>query len=355
MTVNRFKQSVGSSANRSPWLAVNLSVVLPGLGQIYGGARAKGSLIAISFLLLLFFSAWSIFGGKGDTLTGLLLLVPSAGLYFGGLVDAYRTAPRVFVPSVGSREGHRDPWYAVFLSQILPGLGHLYCQQSGMGGVLLIAGVTIGYLANFNPGLLALPPLIWAVACVHVYRATTPQRSRQNGWLLIVVVGLLVGRLLTGAIPLLVDHYLEQCIVPSGSMLPTLQVDDRLFVRKASHYRPRSQDIVVFHAPPSAVKALQIEPDTLLVKRVIGLPGQAVEVRNGQMLVNGQPLLEPYLDVPPDYLWGPETVPPQTLFVLGDNRNDSGDSHIWGFLPEHDLLGQAYKIYWPPGRIQPLP
>ncbi|HEY9762990.1 MAG TPA: signal peptidase I [Trichocoleus sp.] len=355
MTANAFKQSANRSLGRSPWLAVNLSVVLPGLGQIYGGARAKGGIIAIAFLLLLLFSAWSIFGAKGDTLTGLLLLLPIAGLYFGGLVDAYRSLSPVSPRPAGGRAEPQDAWYAVFLSQILPGLGHLYCQQSVIGGLLLVAGVGIGYLANFNPALLSLPPLIWALACVHLYRSITTRRNRQSGWLLIIVLGLLIGRLLTGAIPLLVDYYLEQCIVPSGSMLPTLQVDDRLFVRKASDYRPRSQDIVVFRAPPAAVNALEIESDALLVKRVIGLPGQSLEVQNGQLLVNGQPLLEPYLNTPPDYQWGPQTVPPQTLFVLGDNRNNSGDSHIWGFLPEQDLLGQAYKIYWPPGRIRPLP
>lgn len=354
MAADQFKQFVGHSLSRSPWLAVNLSVVLPGLGQLYGGARTKGSLIAIAFFLLLLLCAWSIFGESGNTLTGLLLLIPLAGLYFGGLVDAYRTLSSPSSRAPGEREGPKDPWYAVLLSQILPGLGHLYCQQSAIGGLLLITGVTIGYLANFNSGLLFLPPLIWVVGCTHVYFSLTTRRVRQTGWLVVIVVGLLVGRLVTGAIPLLVDHYLEQCIVPSGSMMPTLQVNDRLFVRKAAHYRPHAQDIVVFHAPPAAVEALQIEPGTLLVKRVVGLSGQSLEIRNGQLLVNGQPLLEPYLNAPPDYRWGPLTVPPQNLLVLGDNRNNSGDSHIWGFLPERDLLGQAYKIYWPPGRIQPL-
>jgi signal peptidase I len=98
-------------------------------------------------------------------------------------------------------------------------------------------------------------------------------------------------------------------------------------------------DIIVFHFP--------MDPKQELIKRVIGLPGDRVEVAGGVVYVNGLPLEEPYIAAPPAYTsqWD---VPEGRLFVLGDNRNDSSDSHSWGFLPYENVVGKAVLIYWPP-------
>ncbi|MBD0337628.1 MAG: signal peptidase I [Cyanobacteria bacterium Co-bin13] len=354
MTASRLRVYISTPAYKSPWAAVNLSVVMPGLGQVYGGAVAKGVAIAIAFLLLLAFSAWSIFAGNGNTLTGLWLLLPITGIYLGGLMDAYRTVTSNPVQLTLGPTAPKDPWYAVFLSQILPGLGHLYRQQVATGGLFLAIGVYTAFQANFQPHLLPLPPLIWAAACAHIYWRMTSRQPHQWSLLALILAGLVAGRLLIGYTPPLISHYLEQCIVPSSSMQPTLQVRDRLFVREDPNYQPRTFDIVVFRVTQAAVEQLLVEPDSLMVKRIVGLPGQQVEVREGQVWVNGQPLVEPYIELPTGYRWGPQTIPAEHLFVLGDNRNFSGDSHVWGFLPVQNVLGRAYKIYWPPNRIQPL-
>ena len=157
-----------------------------------------------------------------------------------------------------------------------------------------------------------------------------------------------------GSVPRWIEQALLQCSVPSESMVPTLQVGDRTFVSRDSLYQPKLQDIVVFTAPPEAIKALEADPETLFVKRMIGLPGQSVEVRAGKVWVNQQLLEEEYVSVPIGYEWGPELVPPQSYFVLGDNRNASGDSHVWGFLPRENIIGKAYKIYWPIDRVRSL-
>jgi signal peptidase I len=82
------------------------------------------------------------------------------------------------------------------------------------------------------------------------------------------------------------------------------------------------------------------------IKRVIGLPGETVKIENGKVSINGVPLIEPYTAAPPDYS-GEWTVPAGELFVLGDNRNNSADSHAWGFLPINNVLGKALVVYWP--------
>lgn len=130
----------------------------------------------------------------------------------------------------------------------------------------------------------------------------------------------------------------EPRIVISNSMEPTLQVGDCLMVDKFS-YRlrpPRAGEIVVFEAPEVLTTR-----GAVMVKRVVGVEAQRVEVKGGAVLVAGVPLVEPYLSAPPSYEWGPRTVPSGSVFVLGDHRNGSADSHVWGFLPLDRIVGRA--------------
>jgi signal peptidase I len=87
------------------------------------------------------------------------------------------------------------------------------------------------------------------------------------------------------------------------------------------------------------------------IKRIIGLPGETVEVKNGSVLINGQPLPEKYIAERPEYNWGPGTVPEGQYLVLGDNRNNSYDSHYWGFVPRENIIGRATVRFWPPDRV----
>jgi signal peptidase I len=150
--------------------------------------------------------------------------------------------------------------------------------------------------------------------------------------------------------------------IPSGSMEPTLAIDDRLMVDKLS-YRlasPQRGDVVVFTPPPAAAKCTRTAtpPKDAYIKRAIGLPGDRVEVKAGQVLINDQPLAENYLQAPPNYEMAPVTVPAQQYLVLGDNRNNSCDGHYWGFVPQENIIGKAIVRFWPPdraGQIQPKP
>ena len=342
------------------WLAVNLSVLFPGLGQIYSGAIGKGVLIAIATASLLFYAAWSIFAAEGDTLTGLWLLGLSVSIYLINVFDTHRNVAASQQPPISPTRTARDPWYAVFLSQILPGLGHLYLQQAVIGGLFLVSWIAIALLSNTHFRLLPLPPIIWAVACRHVYHVSMQRRPSNGQMIGAITLGILLLRLFLGYIPPGIDHSVQQFIVPSESMLPTLQPNDRMFVSKAADYTPQPKDLVVFQAPEGAfAEATETAytadtADTFFVKRIIAAPGQQVQVIRGQVLINQQPLIEPYVQQTANYEWGPETTPPDAYFVLGDYRNQSSDSHIWGFLPRSHIVGKAYKIYWPPGRVRSL-
>ncbi|NJM68281.1 MAG: signal peptidase I [Acaryochloris sp. RU_4_1] len=140
----------------------------------------------------------------------------------------------------------------------------------------------------------------------------------------------------------------ESRYIPSVSMEPTLSPGDRIVVEKLS-YRwrtPQNGDIVVFHTP-LPLQAIGYAPQQAFIKRVIGIPGQVVAVQGGQVYIDGQPLTEPYIAEAPHYDLKPILVPDGTLFVMGDNRNNSNDSHLWGFLPRANIIGRANLCFWP--------
>ena len=141
--------------------------------------------------------------------------------------------------------------------------------------------------------------------------------------------------------------------IPSESMEPTLQVNDRVIVDKVGYrsHPPQRHDIVVFH--PTA-PLLKLNVRDALIKRVIALPGEQLEVKGGIVYINQRPLRERYIAAKPNYTWGPQTVPPNSYFVSGDNRNQSYDGHNWGFLPRERIIGRAVVRFWPPNRVDVL-
>jgi signal peptidase I len=146
--------------------------------------------------------------------------------------------------------------------------------------------------------------------------------------------------------------------IPSESMLPTLEVGDRLIVFKQSYTfgEPQAGDIIVFEAPAAAVEECRLPPAQTsdFIKRIIGVSGDQVEVVNGQTLVNGTPRSESYIVEPPEYQLPTMTVPPESVLVLGDNRNNSCDGHVWGFVAEDLIVGKAVFRYWPLSRMGAL-
>jgi signal peptidase I len=179
----------------------------------------------------------------------------------------------------------------------------------------------------------------------------------------------------------------EARYIPSSSMEETLQINDRLIIEKVS-YRfndPARQDIVVFTAPPTAAicsgSLNAPPPKDAFIKRIVGLPGDTVEFKDAQVVINGQVLNEPYIVqdtsnpaaiktlvpsnsvlVPPDLGTDDQpqgflqntlkvTIPPDAYLVMGDNRNNSCDSRYWGFVPRENLIGKAFVRFWPLPRI----
>ena len=130
-------------------------------------------------------------------------------------------------------------------------------------------------------------------------------------------------------------------LIPTSSMAPTLAMGDRIVVDSRSGKTPARGELWVFTLPNGSVA----------VKRVVGLPGETMEVAAGRLLVDGKPLAEPYLARPIGYTMPPLALKANEFFVLGDNRNISFDSHIWGPAPRGRFLGRVDFRPWPPSRI----
>jgi signal peptidase I len=201
------------------------------------------------------------------------------------------------------------------------------------GGIILIDGFAMG-----SGPAIAKPP-------------SSPQGGangllKQAGRLLLWV---LLALLLRWAV-------VEPRWIPSGSMLPTLQLQDRILVEKLTPRfgsGVRTGSIVVFH-PPARLQQAGYDPRTALIKRVVAVAGDQVEVRDGQLWRNGTPAEPDWAREPMDYALEPFVVPAGEVLVLGDNRNASLDSHLWGPLPETDLIGTAIWRYWPLARFGPV-
>lgn len=135
--------------------------------------------------------------------------------------------------------------------------------------------------------------------------------------------------------------------IPSESMMPTIDPGDRILVNRLAYRTGTVQrgDIIVFKAP--------IDPGVDFVKRVIAIAGDTVEVRRGQVIVNGQLQDEPYIKAEERTNFAAQKVPEGAVFVMGDNRANSEDSRFWPvpWLNVDDIIGKAFLIYWPPNRV----
>jgi signal peptidase I len=193
---------------------------------------------------------------------------------------------------------------------------------------------------------------------------TEPAPASAGQVLLEVVQTVLLALLLF----LLIRNFIQNYRVENISMEPNLHEGQFLIINRFSYcpglhldlpminvryektwciWEPNRGDVVVFHYPP--------DPSRDFIKRVIGLPGETVEVRNGRVYINGNLMSEPFGPNPGSYNAPPVTLPPEQIYVMGDNRNSSSDSHVWGPVPLKNIVGRAILRYWPPSKWSVIP
>jgi signal peptidase I len=250
---------------------------------------------------------------------------------------------------------------AFLLCLILPGAGHFLLGhfQRGTIWAVGVAGIRLGLLFALPIGLL---PLVFAftVKIIGPFASAFDAVAltvRQPRWV-IVLVGwgaLAAGGLGSAAlVAVYTTHHAQTFTIPSGNMMDTLLIGDYIAVDMSIYRRtdPQRGDVIVFRYP-------QDERRTF-IKRIVGMPGDVISVRDRRVVRNGKRLNEPYvhrveaaLDDARDttvcrYAYGcdPITVPPDSYFVMGDNRDNSQDSRHWGFVKRESILGKPFAIYW---------
>lgn len=372
-------ETSGKPSSKEPWLAVNWSMILPGLGHLYAGKPLQGWGIIVTYLALFLLSLFSVITAQETGLIGFVAIVLFLLLGFGSWVGAYRAAIHT---NDAAFENHRkslkDPWLAVFLSRFILGVGHLYMGKWILGSILIVAEILTWIYA---PGLVFLG--LWFVlpfVANHAYQAASDQRKSSKNiilklFLLLIIAPIGLSIIFGLAIRSLI---VEARYISSGGMEPTLKINDRIVVDKVSYLfrTPKRGDIILFK-PTQALKRAGFE--NAFVKRVIGIPGDEVEIKQNVIWINNQPLQEPYtmsgntespspdicrsnyvtmdveskpIDPPiPIYLSQPQTIPPDHYLVLGDHRELSLDSRCWGLVKRREIIGQATKRFFPFNRM----
>lgn len=260
----------------------------------------------------------------------------------------------------------RKPWLAVLLSLLVTGLGHIYTGRAKKGLILylsqalvLVSILTIVVLfTNIFTYLIALLiGILYILYCaVDAYRSAkiykfTYNLKRYNRWYLYIVIFVLANLVIQPATSNLIkENSVKAYKIPSGAMLPTILIGDHIlvnhFLYKTSD--PERGDIIVFEFPK--------DPKVDYIKRIIAAGGDSIELRNKKLFINGIEQIETYTEhvtsvimereSSPRDNFGPVTVPDDTVFVMGDNRDNSYDSRFWGFVEMEKIRGKAISLYW---------
>jgi signal peptidase I len=270
------------------------------------------------------------------------------------------------------------PWLAAVLSLLMPGVVHAYLGRVGRGALVLAGTLVTALLVTFAEAAVLIRPsraiavisitLAFGVAfgfivfvardAYHVARSA-PTTRRIGAALAFLVASVVLYEALVQPVS---RCFVRPYTMPSASMAPTLLVGDHVMVdmlsfgaryrlwsldRTLARFRPveapRNGDVVVFSRPGDAEREF--------VKRVIAVAGETVELRDRQLWIDGEAVQEPFAvyrpgDAPAGRRFGPLTVPPDHVFVMGDNRDESADSRLWGPIPTEHVTGLVRAIYW---------
>jgi signal peptidase I len=257
----------------------------------------------------------------------------------------------------------RDPLTAFVLSFLTPGLGQLYNGQLKRAALLYFLGLFIviflsssGLFFSFYGMVSGLAMTLGYMLFVPIDASITARRlhiirvKRYNRWYFYILIILFNAFLINLLLEPFIIPPIKAYKVPAASMTSTLMIGDRVIVNKKYYPNnsPKRGDVVIFPDPS--------DPSKDFIKRVIGLPGETIEILAKKVYINGRPLEEHYIvgapgrglrtDMAPSKKFGPVTVPSGKLFVLGDNRDNSLDSRHFGFVDIAALKGKALYIYW---------
>jgi signal peptidase I len=341
--------------NKEPWFAVNLSYFFAGIGQLYAGRSIRGIVLIVSLLILAVTGIWQIFTPSGNIIYGAGFLIASAILYIWNLFDAYEFTRRGNHPSFEQeRKSQRDPWLAVFLTQIAPGAGHLYLRENIQGFIFLFLFVIFYAFQGIYIALGVVSIAVSAAAAIHVYFKAPVRRELSLRPLIILIAVMIV----YGTGSRMIPFYLKSDVIrnfttSSNDMAPVIYRGERFFVHQEQPDEYQRGDVLVFELPGDTT--------WIYLRRLIALPGESVVITpDSSVLVNDTPLRidGKSITTTPEGQYAlpgePYVVPDGQFFLLAEQPAGSRDSRYFGGITHENIIGHAYKIYWPLNRAGPV-
>lgn len=255
---------------------------------------------------------------------------------------------------------------AAFLSFLMLGLGQISCGKIKRGILIYIASFFLASMGviictqPFPPLNIVIPAIIfWGLYVFVIFDAIRIARDPENtlkmkpiiGYLILVAIWQVDSRIVSPVIASTVKRdFIQAYKIPSGAMTPTLLIGDQILVDKHIYKKqgPARRDIVIFPYP--------VKPEQDFIKRIVALGGDTIEVKEKQIYLNGELLNEPYaVHADPNIFpaeknqrdfYGPVTVPKDSVFVMGDNRDNAYDSRFWGFVKKDTIKAKIINLYW---------
>lgn len=261
----------------------------------------------------------------------------------------------------------RKPWLAVLLSILVAGLGHLYSGKAKKGlflffGQAIVLAFALSIIVVFTTNIYTYLFAFAAVISYVVYCAADAMKAartskysyslkKYNRWYIYLICYIVSNIIIQPvASHLIKENIVKAYKIPSGAMLPTILIGDHIlvdrFIYKSSS--PAKGEVIVFEFPK--------DPKTDYIKRLIAVSGDTLEIKNKKLFINGVEQNESYVKyvdskshkivTSPRDNFGPITVPHGSVFVMGDNRDNSYDSRFWGFVKLEQIKGKAISLYW---------
>lgn len=350
------------SEPKEPWLAVLASFIWPGVGHVYAGRKALGVGIALLYPVILLAAMYGIAAPSGSSAMGVVLTVPILCGPFAAGIHAF------FIARAGNsaefeaeRRAKKDPWLAAFLSVVFPIFGFVYLRLWAatvlVVAVLAVCAAADTYLSLYLPPIsLPLMPACYVVLALSAYRyAVRLRASAVQHPARMIALCLCTSYVLLVSIQILNWKVVRTYSISGRSMAPTLQPGDKITVRRSVDPVPERGALFVYVSP--------VDPSSDWICRVVGLPGERVEIRDDKrMYVNDVALDASPIESQPTYdpdgvgseaktFW---IVPQGHVFVLGDNPTLARDSRGHGPVDLRKARGIAYKIWWPLDRAGPV-
>lgn len=344
-----------SQTEKEPWLAVNLSYFFAGIGQLYAGNTLRGIFLIVLLSAVSTLGFWQIFAPSGNVIFGAGFLIAGGILYIWNLFDAYEFARRGNpVEFEEMRKKNRDPWLAVFFTQIVPGAGHIYLRKTYPGFLFIGIYAVLYAFQQLSIFLGFAAVALSVIAALHAYFQSPVRREPTSKPIMILLTVMVIYGITTKVVPFYVEsNLIRNFTTSSGYMAPAIHEGDRFFVRQLPADKYSRGDVLVFEMPGDTTwiylrrliafegEKVEIREDSSVYvdNRLLSLPGdQVTTIPDGDYAVPGQPYI----------------VPEDHLFLLAERPEEGEDSRHFGGVAQENLIGHAYKIYWPLYRAGPV-